>query len=62
MIALIIYVALIGLIVWAITVYIPMPAGFKKVIYIVAIICVAGLILNAFGLLPIHDVAVPQLR
>ena len=61
MISLIVYIALIGLLTWALTTYIPMQAGFKRVIYIVAIVCIAILVLNAFGLLPIRDVPVPQL-
>lgn len=62
MIELIVYIAVIGLIVYGLTTYVPMPAGFKKAIYIVAVVCIAIIVLDAFGLLPIHDVRVPQLR
>ncbi len=60
---LIITLAIIGLIVWAITTYLPMPDLFKKAIYVVAAICVIIFVLNAFGIW--HggrDIPVPQLR
>lgn len=51
MIALIVYIALIGLVVWGITALIPMPPKFQQIIYVLAIICVILIVLNAFGLL-----------
>ena len=60
---LIVYVAIIGLIVWAITTLIPMDPKFKQVIVVIAIVCVVLLVLSAFGLLPSHiDTSVPKLR
>ena len=38
MIELIVTIAILGLIVWAIVTFIPMPVGFKNVIYVVAIV------------------------
>lgn len=61
MLALIITLAVIGLLVWLIVTYIPMPAGFRKAILIVAVVCVAFVLLRAFGILPIKDVPVPNL-
>ena len=64
MISLIVTLAIVGLIVWLVTAYIPMPEVFKKVIYVVAVVCVLLFVLRAFGILhstPIHDVPVPQL-
>jgi hypothetical protein len=63
MITLIVYVAIIGLIVWAITTLIPMDPKFKQVIVVIAIVCVVLLVLSAFGLLPGHlDTSIPKLR
>lgn len=64
MISLIIYIAILGLIVWLVTAYIPMPEGFKRAIYIIAVICVIFILLDAVGLLPlrVYDPPVPQLR
>lgn len=38
LISLIVWIAVIGLIVWLITTYIPMPDAFKKVIIVVAVV------------------------
>lgn len=59
MLSLIITLALLGLIVWAITTYIPMPPVFKTVIYIVAAVCLIMLLMRAFGVV---DIPVPQIR
>jgi hypothetical protein len=50
LLGLIIAIAVIGLLVWAITTYIPMPPGFKKAIFVLAIICIVIFILVALGL------------
>ena len=52
MIGLIISIALLGLIVWAITTLVPMPPKFVQVIYVIAIVCVVLMVLSAFGLMP----------
>jgi hypothetical protein len=57
---LLIVIALIGLVAWALTHYIPMSDGVAKVIQIVAIVVIVVYVLSAFGLLP-RDVAVPRL-
>ncbi len=62
MITLIVQLAIIGLIVWAITTFIPMDARIKKVIYVVAVVCVVVFLLRAFGLWPVADVPIPKLR
>ncbi len=51
LISLLILIAVIGVVVWLITTYIPMPQPFKSAILVVAIVAVLLVILNAFGLL-----------
>lgn len=63
MITLIVSIAIVGLIVWAITTFIPMPPQFKTAILVVALICIILYLLQAFGILgSAHDVPVPHLR
>ncbi len=64
MIELIVTIAILGLIVWAITTLIPMPENFKKAIYIIALVCLLIFVLRAFGIVGpvVHDISVPQLR
>lgn len=61
MIQLILMLALVGFLVWAITTYIPMADVIKKAIYIIVGICVIFYVLQAFGVLG-HDLPVPQLN
>lgn len=49
LLTLIILIAAIGLIVWLVTTYIPMSAGFKKAIVVVAVVCLIILILQVLG-------------
>lgn len=49
MIALIIYIAIIGLIVWAITTLIPMPPPFKTIIFVIAGIFCLLILLRVLG-------------
>lgn len=59
MITLILWIAIIGLLVYAVTTFIPMPAPFKNLIYIVGgLICVV-ILLNALG---ISGMSLPHLR
>jgi len=58
----IIIAAVLGLIAWAVTTYIPMPAGIKKLITIAVIVVLALLLLSNIGILPFHDVAFPQIN
>jgi hypothetical protein len=62
MIELIVTVAIVGLIVWAIYALVPMPEPFKKIILVIAVVCVALYVLQAFGLWHHSTVGVPQLR
>lgn len=58
MIHLIIWIALVGLIVYLITAYIPMAQPFKMIIYAIAAIFVVLLVMSTFG---ISDPAIPYL-
>ena len=58
---LLIFLALLGLVTWALTAYIPMSSGIARLIQVVAVVVGAYVVLSAFGLLP-HDVPVPRLR
>lgn len=49
LLSLVIVLAMIGLIVWAVTAMIPMPAGIKNVIIVVAVVCAVVYALTAFG-------------
>ena len=64
MISLLVTIAVVGLIVWAITL-IPMPQAFKTAIIVIAIICVVLYVLQVLGLWggsAMHDIPVPRLR
>ena len=50
-ITLVLVLAIVGVIVWAVTTYIPMDAGFKKLIFVVAIVACIIYCMAAFGLL-----------
>jgi sulfite exporter TauE/SafE len=62
LIGLIVAIAVLGLIVWAITTLIPMPEPFKRAIYVVAVVILVLYVLAAFGLLASLDMRVPQVR
>lgn len=62
MIGLIVVVALLGFVTWAIVSLVPMPERIKQIVIVVAVICIVFYVLGAFGILPLHDVSVPQLR
>lgn len=49
LISLIISIALLGLIVWAVTYFIPMPEKFKTLIYVVAGVCLLLYLLYYLG-------------
>lgn len=59
MIALIVILALLGLLYWAVTTLIPMPTQIQRVILVVVVVIAVLLVLQAFGLLP---AGVPHLR
>jgi len=50
MITLILTLALVGFLVWAITTYIPMPPIFKNVIYVIVAIVLILYLMRAFGI------------
>ena len=62
MLSLIITLAVIGLICWALTTYIPMSPGIRKIIIVVVLCCALLYVLQAFGLLGRLDMPVPQVR
>lgn len=63
LVALLILIAVIGLIVWLLVTYIPMPPPFKTAIVVVALGVVALMVLGAFGLLDsLNAIRVPGRR
>jgi len=63
LIALVIIVACIGLALWAITTYIPMPDAIKKLLIVVGILVCLLLVMDAFGVLDsLKSVRVPQIN
>jgi len=59
LIELIVIIAVIGLIVWAITTLVPMPSQFRTAIIVVAVVGLCLYVLSAVGLLPhFHDVRI----
>lgn len=61
MIGLILTLAIVGVIVWAVVTYIPMPDVVKKAIIVVVAICIIVYVLRAFGVMG-TDIPVPQLH
>ncbi len=59
MIGLILTLALVGFLVWAIVTYIPMPDIFKKVIIIIVVVAMILWLLSIFGF---TDIPVPHYR
>ncbi len=60
LIELIVYIALIGLLVWAITTFVPMPGSYKRAIHVIAIVVLVIFVLGVFGILPrFHDIKIP---
>ena len=51
LISLLVLIAVIGLVAWALRTYVPMPPSFQNLIVVVAIVAVVFIVLNAFGLL-----------
>lgn len=49
LIAFLIFVAVLGLIVWVITTYIPMPAPFPAIIIVIAVIVILIMLLQVLG-------------
>jgi hypothetical protein len=61
LIQLIVVLAVVGLIVWLVVTYIPMPVIFQRIIIGVAVVCVVLYILRVFGLLG-FDIPLQRLR
>lgn len=59
MIGLILMLALLGLIVWAVITFIPMPQPLKTVIVAVVVIAAIIYVLGAFGF---GDIAIPRIH
>lgn len=61
-IALLVIIALIGLVAWALVTYIPMPSGIRTTIVVIAVIIVVLMVLSALGVLDdIRGAQVPRL-
>ncbi len=50
-----------GLVVWAVYTYLPIPNGFKILIYCIVIFCLVIYILDALGVL-VNDPQVPHIQ
>ncbi len=62
-IALLVVLALIGLVAWALVRFVPMPAGVKTVIVVVAVVVCIVYALNAFGIIGhLPNPTVPKLK
>lgn len=59
MIMLVLVLALVGFLVYLVTTYIPMPAPFKTVMYVIVAVV---LILYVMRVLGIGDIPIPQVR
>jgi heme A synthase len=59
MIGLLLTIALVGLIVWALVKYVPMPDAFRTIIVVVAVIL---LVIYLLGVLGVGDIPVPRLH
>ena len=62
-ISLLVILIVIGIILWAITTYLPMPRAIKNIILIVGIAIALLYVLSAFGLIDsLRDIRVPRIR
>lgn len=50
MITLILVVAFVGFLVWALTTYVPMPEPFKYAVIVIAVIALILYVMSAFGI------------
>ena len=63
LIGLLLTLIVIGVVIWTVTTYIPMDAGIKRLIQIVAVIVAVIYVLNAFGILAhFGHLSVPQIK
>ena len=56
MISLVITLALVGFVVWAVTTYVPMPEAFRKAIVVVVVVLLVLYLIQVLGL----DVPLPR--
>lgn len=61
MLALLLYIAIVGLIAWAIIKLVPMPPPIQTVIIVVAVVACVIIALNAFGI-HLPSPGVPQIH
>jgi hypothetical protein len=59
MIGLLISIALLGLLVWVLITYVPMPAAFRSAIIVIAVLL---LVLYLIGALGVVDLPIPRVR
>jgi predicted membrane channel-forming protein YqfA (hemolysin III family) len=60
MIGIILTIAILGLVVYLVTTFIPMPPPFKTVIYVIAVVLLLLYVLSAFGAL--DTISVPRVH
>lgn len=60
LIAYILLCALVGVIVWAVVTYVPMPQPIKTLIVVVAVVVLILVLLRALGLFDAADVSIPR--
>lgn len=53
---------ILGLVVWVVQMYAPIPQQIKTVILVAAIVVLVLVFLRALGLLAVGDVAIPRVR
>jgi hypothetical protein len=61
-VALFVFICVIGVVCWLITTYVPMPEPFPKLIILAGVLIVILLLLQAFGLLGSLNAPVPHIR
>lgn len=61
MLGLLVLLAVIGVVTWALVTYLPMPGGVRTVIIIVAVVAAVIIALNAFGV-HLPNPGVPKLK
>lgn len=61
-ISLILTLVLIGVLIWAVTTYIPMDPGIKTLIRVVGIVIALFVVLNAFGVIGGLNMRVPSVH
>ena len=55
MLSLILFIVVVGVVLWAVNAYVPMEPNIKKLLNVVVIILLIVYLLNAFGVLAILD-------